>query len=458
MLEKIGTDSYVAGQPFRYTIVVRNTAGAPLTQVRVQEELPAGARCVAVEPQASQDGQRLTWDLGNLEPREERRLSIQVQPAGEGEFQSVASASSMAWSTWRTRITRPQLTVTKKCPATAQVGDKVPFEIVVSNPGSGPANNVIIHDTMPPGLQHPQGTDIEADLGTLAPGQSRTINLETTAVKAGHHVNVVSVTADDGLQARDQAEVRITEPGLLVRKTGPEKACLHHEMGFKLEVANNGEAPATSVRLIDSLPDGLDYVSASDGAAHDPNSRSVEWQLGTLQPGQSRIVSVQLRARTAGDWINKATARADRGLEKTAEATVHVEGVPALLLEVVDIDDPLEVGAETDYEIRVNNQGTSPVTGIAIRGVLPAGLDFVRAEGPTSAHQHDREVVYEPLPKLAAKADAVYRIRVKAMQPGDWRFQAYLTSDSLTKPVLEEESTLVYDDSTVPSTGQTAPK
>jgi uncharacterized repeat protein (TIGR01451 family) len=344
------------------------------------------------------------------------------------------------------RITKPQLTVSVKGPESAQVGDDVPFEIQVSNPGSGPATHVVIQDLMPPGLQHPQGSAIEADLGTLTPGQTRNVTVTAKAVKSGLQVNEVFVTADDGLQASARAEVRVTEPGLLVRKTGPEVTYLHHDLQHRLEVLNNGQAPATSVRLTDTLPEGLDFVSASDGGRHDPATRTVEWVIGTLPPGQSRSVSVQLKARAAGDWVNKATARADRGLESTASAPVHVEGVPAMLFEVVDLDDPVEVGSETEYEIRVVNQGSTPAVNVTIKAVLPEGLTFVRAEGPAPYRTQGREVLFDPVPKLAAQADAVYRVRVQAKAAGDWRFQVFLNCAQLTRPVSEEESTEVYDD------------
>jgi hypothetical protein len=111
----------------------------------------------------------------------------------------------------------------------------------------------------------------------------------------------------------------------------------------------------------------------------------------------------------------------------------------------VDLDDPLEVGAETEYEIRVLNQGTSPVSGVAIRAVLPAELELVKAE-PSSHRAQGQEVVFDPVPKLAARADVLYKVRVKATKAGELRFKAYLTSDVLTRPVLEEESTRTYDD------------
>src|SRR5262249_17531549 len=66
--------------------------------------------------------------------------------------------------------------------------------------------------------------------------------------------------------------------------------------------------------------------------------------------------------------------------------------------------------------------------------------------GPSANHVEGQKVSFDPVPKLASRADALYRVRVKAVKKGDWRFKAYLTCDQLERPVYEEESTLIYDD------------
>ena len=55
-------------------------------------------------------------------------------------------------------------------------------------------------------------------------------------------------------------------------------------------------------------------------------------------------------------------------------------------------------------------------------------------------------MVFEPLPKLAPRADAIYRVNVRGLAPGDVRFRARIKADGLTDPVLREESTKVYGD------------
>lgn len=445
-LERVAPAAAPPGKPLNYEIVVRNAGPAPALQVRVADQLPPSVRYLGSEPSALVQGTQLHWNLGTLGPNVERRLKVQVQPAGEGDVESSATVTFAASAGSRTRVVRAQLALVKKGPETAQVGDAVPFQLVVTNTGSGPAENVVLRDRLPPGLKHSAGDHVEADLGTLQPGESKTVTVQTTAVKAGRMVNEASAFATDTPEVTAQATIVITEATLTVRKTGPQEANPGAELDYRIDVTNTGSAPAAGVRLSDVLPEGLDFVSAGDGGKYDAASRTVGWDVGTLAPGQGRAVTVRVVAKGSGQLVNRATARAERGPEASAELTVHVEGVAALLLEVVDLEDPIEVGADTTYEIRIVNQGSSACTNLKVVAVVPDGMTLLSADGPSAQRTQGQQLTFEPVPRLAARAEALYHVKVRAKKAGDWHFQVYMSSDQLPNPVLEEESTTVYSD------------
>jgi uncharacterized repeat protein (TIGR01451 family) len=125
-----------------------------------------------------------------------------------------------------------------------------------------------------------------------------------------------------------------------------------------------------------------------------------------------------------------------------------VEGIAAIKFEVVDVTDPIEVGGETIYEVRVVNQGSKAATNVRLAVLLPPQIRAVAGEGPTR-HRLDRQgsqVVFEGLPRLAPKADVTYRIRAEGLAPGDLRICAQLLSDEMLTPVTKQESTRVYSD------------
>jgi uncharacterized repeat protein (TIGR01451 family) len=118
--------------------------------------------------------------------------------------------------------------------------------------------------------------------------------------------------------------------------------------------------------------------------------------------------------------------------------------VPAILLELVDIEDPVEVGNQVTYDIRVTNQGSAPGTNVRIICHLPPSEEFVSGSGVTSVNADATGVRTEALPVLAPKAQASWRVVVKAIQPADARFKLELTSDQFQRPIEEEESTELY--------------
>ena len=55
-------------------------------------------------------------------------------------------------------------------------------------------------------------------------------------------------------------------------------------------------------------------------------------------------------------------------------------------------------------------------------------------------------MTFAPLKLLAPKAKATYRVIVKGVKAGDVRFRVSLTSDQMTSPAGETESTHIYSD------------
>jgi uncharacterized repeat protein (TIGR01451 family) len=344
------------------------------------------------------------------------------------------------------KIVQPRLALAMRGPEQAAAGDAVPFNITVSNPGTGPVTNLILRSKLPDGLTHPQGQIVEAEVGTLGAGESRSVTLTTQAARTGRFVNEMTATGDGGLESAAQSAIQIVGPELRLQRTGPPKCYLKSEVGFELAVGNGGTVPAGYVEVAETLPTGLDFVSATDGGRYDPSTRTVAWRLPALPPGGLHRVGYRVKATGIGELPDRAAARADRGGDVRADGTFIVEGVPALALEVVDLDDPIEAGGELTYEVRVVNQGSCPCTNIQITAQAPEGLLPLEGNGPTAYHAAGTQVTFEPLAKLATKADAVFRIKVRGIQPGDFRFRVQMTCDQLRQPVMKEEASRVYKD------------
>jgi len=444
LVEKRGPESVNAGTTLAYDVVVRNLGQSAVANVRVEDELPPGTRFVSSDPPAETTADRLQWTLGVLDAGAERKLRVEVQPGQDGEFFSTATVTFSTTAALQARVVRPKLAVTMTGPAQATAGDSVPLAIRVSNPGTGPIQNLILRVKLPAGLQHPNGHHIEADLGPLPAGDSRDVPLKLTASAGGAQLAEVIAAAEAGLEANARAHVQVAQPLLQLRRNGPAKVLFKGEVVEEWEVANPGNAPTGDVRVTEVLPVGMEFVGATDGAIYDPVGRAVTWKLGPQAPGTTRKVVLKAKASAVGDQTTRAIASAERGLEARADGTVAVEGIPALALELVDLEDPVEVGGELTYEVRVVNQGSCPCTNIRIVAEAPDGLLPVEATGPVAHAIQGAQIAFEPLPRLATKADVVYRIKVRGVQPGDYRFRVQMTCDQSRLPVTKEEGSRVY--------------
>jgi len=135
------------------------------------------------------------------------------------------------------------------------------------------------------------------------------------------------------------------------------------------------------------------------------------------------------------------TAATASGLSDSAQACTVWKGLSAILIEMVDDPDPIQVGETTTYTIRVTNQGTADDNNVTIVANFPKEVTPVTAQGGSVSGQ---VVKFAPVPRLGAKQQVTYTIVGKGAQPGDARIKVELNSDQLKTPVTEEESTTVY--------------
>src|SRR4029077_16714094 len=88
----------------------------------------------------------------------------------------------------------------------------------------------------------------------------------------------------------------------------------------------------------------------------------------------------------------------------------------------------------TAYEIRVTNTGSKTETNLKLVCTIPDEMQFKTAQGPARFHEQGKDIVFDELPKLAPRADAIYRVMVKGIAAGDVRFRAQITSTNFVKP------------------------
>ena len=123
----------------------------------------------------------MVWSLGSLKPQERKTLKLELVPLEEGHIGSVASVSFAAKASVKSIVTRPQLTVTQASSAKVLAGNQLGITITINNPGTGAATGVVLEEQVPEIFSHPAGKELEFEVGTLKPGESRTLDLVLNA-------------------------------------------------------------------------------------------------------------------------------------------------------------------------------------------------------------------------------------------------------------------------------------
>ena len=251
----------------------------------------------------------------------------------------------------------------------------------------------------------------------------------------------VSYAAEPAGAAEAMVAVADGQPMLEVTKECPKLRYVGRDATFTITVKNKGNGPAYDVVVTDVINGQIEFKSADNEGKRQGNN--VVWQLGTLGAGESRTLKVVFGCNHIGPVGNKVTV--NYCAEASDECEMEVKGIPAILLECVDDPDPIELNSTVTYTITVVNQGSAVGTNIVIECTLPEQEEYVSSTGPTEAKAKGKKIVFAPVKSLAPKATVVYKVTVKGVGVGDVRFGVQLKSDQVETPVMETESTHIYD-------------
>ena len=127
---------------------------------------------------------------------------------------------------------------------------------------------------------------------------------------------------------------------------------------YTLSITNNGPSDATGVVVLDALPSGVSFVSATNGGTYDAGSHTVRWVLGGLATGASTSVNVtvEVNESTSGTITNTAMVTGNErdsyrasntATEATAINTGSVNNPPVAEADaaVTDEDSPVAIVA-----------------------------------------------------------------------------------------------------------------
>jgi uncharacterized repeat protein (TIGR01451 family) len=95
--------------------------------------------------------------------------------------------------------------------------------------------------------------------------------------------------------------------------------------------------------------------------------------------------------------MTTATASASCADAVADSTRTLVTGIATSRLDLIDVEDPVEVGTTTTYVVTVSNEGSAPDRNIRVSCVLDERLQYVSCAGATAGSIMGKTVSFSPL-------------------------------------------------------------
>lgn len=354
------------GSSARVTVTVQNNGDVILRQVAAVSN-----HCTLTGPINDQ------WSANALDPRESWVYTCQITPNDAGTILVTVSGRHKLGQTvsanavQQIAVQKPSLAVRISAnPTTAQPGQTITYQYVVTNTGNVPVTGVTLHDS--------RLGAVSLSHSSLAPGAiatgSRTYvaqvadilaTLSNTAQASGQPPLGAAVTANAGIV------VDVTGAAIQVR-VRPARSTVNvgEALSYEYRVRNIGDQPLTNLSLTDSRLGTITLAAT------------------TLAPGQDTTTSATTLITPAdapGPIVTTATASGSpsggNAVSHSAGASVAIAGAASL---TVNISKPASapIGAVVQYNYQVTNNGPVPFSALTAHDTLLGALTIAGGLAP----------------------------------------------------------------------------
>lgn len=426
---------------------IQNTGDTNLTKVVVELEYPSAVKVLSSDCTTNVVGNKVVWNIGDLRAGGQVGCTQSVVANAEGRHcvrMTLTCAEGITQKAECCTIWQgvPKLQISKTAPPTAKLEGEFTYNIIIRNVGTGVAKNVKVIDPIPAQVSNPKGPQLQYTIGDLRPNDSRTIQIPVKAVNTGTAVNCAKATADNAEPVEACAQTVIQKHSGQLAINCAEEMFVGKRIGNKIVFSNTGDVALTNIVITAMWTSQLNLIAA-EGNPRVTGTQAI-WNIASLAPRAEKVINLEVMSKFAGKHCIQVSAITAEGINQRAECCTLWKGFPALLLEVIDTEDPLLLNEETTYVIEVTNQGTALDRQVQIVVIFPSETNPIQVAGDTQGSIQGKRVVFAPYPILDPKQKIKFTIRAKAATKGDSRIKVEMTSELLTRPVTEEESTQVY--------------
>jgi uncharacterized repeat protein (TIGR01451 family) len=433
------------GGMLKYRITIE--ALDDVNNVRLTETMPAGVQFSSANPAASLAGNNANWNFPSMRKGQSQDIDITVKPTREGDYQICSTVTVDNAFCLSFFAGQPKLDVVKNGPSSIELGEEASWTVTVTNSGSAEATNVVVTDTLPDAFT--PTSNLRQAIGTLAPGETKTVTYTAKAVKQGQFSNNAVASYDgsgpDGRGASGSSPVAsspiaVVQSGIRVRKTGPAEAYVFKPAIFDITIENTGDTDLKNVRITDILPQGS---SVADNGRGRVSGDAIGWMIPNLPAGSSQLIRTEIAATRKGESTNTVKLLSENGLEASDSVTTNWLAVPGVTVSITDSKDPVRVREATVYSIQVRNQGEfEPVSG-TVTVTFNDKIKPIAVAGDAQGTINGQTVTF-PRTTLEPGKDTNLSITAEGANIGPGRAVMNFSADFLTDPIISQETTNVY--------------
>ncbi len=317
-----------------------------------------------------------------------------------------------------------------------------PMNVTITNvsdgsPVQGTSVRWTIVDDVPNARFANAAEDSNVIIATTDSSGQASVTLEQIDGLLGANSVFIEVLAPNGKTMFSQSmRKRWTQAILDVDATGSAQIGLLANAIYTISVTNTGNFDATNTELTATLPEGLTYVSATDGGTE--SDSVVTWNLGTIAIGGSKSVELTARGTRIGEQTITYHARSSEGLsDDDSTVTEVIRGG----LEVTKTGPAqADINDNVTYTIEVTGTGTGASTGIQLVDTIPAGMSFVSSnpEGTLTGSQLSIDLgTQNPADRRSIS------VVLQASQIGNWTNEVAVSSTEGATASAEATTTVV---------------
>ncbi|TCC27359.1 DUF11 domain-containing protein [Kribbella speibonae] len=341
----------------------------------------------------------------------------------------------------------------------AKVGDTLEYTLSFSNTGDDDALRSTVRDELPPnttyvpgslsvvsgagaGAKTDQAGDDQADYtsrtvrfrigtganatngGRLKKNQSSTVRVRVTVDQAAagttlDNVGLLDYTAEtlnkQYTYRTDEVHTPVAASAdVSITKTAkPDPVSAGGELTYTLVARNNGPSAAQDVTVTDTLPDGVELVSATPTQG---SCTSTTCLVGTISSGSTATITVVVRVSSssaATSLTNVATVTTSTSDpnpdNNTSSVTTDVTRTADLALVKSVAPTQPAPGESVVFTLAIKNTGPSDAEQVRVADSVPAGFTITGVQSAATCTTAGQDV-HCTLPQLAADSSVAVRI------------------------------------------------